>query len=196
MLYNSIRGLPRHHNERDNNMAEEEYTHMEYVYRYNSPIGEMTLASDGKSIIGLWFDGQKYFGSVLSEEHEEESLSVFDAAANWLDIYFGGKEPDFTPPLSVKGTPFYKEVWEILLDIPYGCTMTYGEIAGILAQKRGIVKMSARAVGNAVAHNPVSVIIPCHRVIGNHGKITGYAGGTDKKIYLLSMESRGVKALS
>lgn len=161
---------------------------MEYTHHYNSPLGGITLASDGNKLTGLWFDGQKYFGYTLSKINESKELPVFAQADKWLNIYFSGKEPDFTPPLSMITTPFRKTVWEIMLTIPFGKTMTYGEIAEKIAKKRSIPKMSARAVGSAVAHNPISLIIPCHRVVGTNGNLTGYSGGIDKKQKLLAME--------
>lgn len=161
---------------------------MEYTYHYDSPLGGITLASDGEALTGVWFEGQKYFAATLGENHEEKELPVFEQAKRWLDIYFGGKEPGFTPPLSMKTTPFRKDVWEIMLAIPFGQTMTYKEIAEKIAEKRGLPSMSAQAVGNAVAHNAMSLIIPCHRVVGTDGSLTGYAGGMDKKEWLLAME--------
>lgn len=161
---------------------------MEYTHHYDSPLGGITLASDGEALIGLWFDDQKYYTDTLSEKNEPKELPIFELVDKWLDIYFSGKEPDFTPPLSMKTTPFRKAVWEIMLTIPYGQTMTYGEIAEIIAKQKGIEKMSAQAVGGAVGHNSISLIIPCHRVVGTNGSLTGYAGGLDKKIWLLEME--------
>lgn len=161
---------------------------MEFTCHYDSPLGGITLASDGEALIGLWFDGQKYFTDTLEKEYENRDLLVFEQARRWLDIYFSGREPDFTPPLRMKTTPFRKEVWEILLAIPYGKTMTYGEIAACIAKQKGFRQMSAQAVGGAVAHNSISLIIPCHRVVGAGGGLTGYAGGTDKKVKLLEME--------
>ena len=161
---------------------------MDYVYRYLSPIGIITLSSNGTALTGLWFDGQKYFAQTLSEPYEEKLLPVFEETIKWLDIYFSGEIPDFMPELSVHSTPFRKAVWDILLTIPYGQTMTYGEIAEILAQQTGKKKMSAQAVGGAVGHNPVSIIIPCHRVVGADGKLTGYAGGLKQKQFLLDLE--------
>lgn len=161
---------------------------MTYTYHYASPLGGITLGGDGQNLTGLWFDGQKYFGSTLEKSHEPKNLPAFTQAAEWLDLYFSGKVPAFTPPLSLKGTPFQKSVWEILLAIPYGQTMTYKEIAGEIAQKQGLSSMSAQAVGGAVGHNPISLIIPCHRVVGTNGSLTGYAGGIDKKEKLLMME--------
>lgn len=155
---------------------------------YNSPIGNITMASDGESLCGLWFDGQKYFASTVKGETEDKILPVFQQTKEWLDIYFSGNEPDFTPKLSLNGSEFRMAVWDILLTIPYGSVMTYGEIAKILAKQRGISRMSAQAVGGAVGHNPISIIVPCHRVVGTSGSLTGYAGGIDKKISLLKIE--------
>lgn len=161
---------------------------MVYTYHYNSPLGGITIASEEEVLIGLWFDGQKYFADSITGEYTEKSLPIFDETAKWLDIYFSGKEPDFTPPLMMKTTPFRKAVWEVMLTIPYGKTMTYGEIANKVAEKKGIAKMSAQAVGGAVGHNSISLIIPCHRVVGTNGSLTGYAGGIDKKVQLLKLE--------
>ena len=127
--------------------------------KYNSLLGKITIASDGENLIGLWFEGQKYFADTLDKNYAEKSLPVFDAVKNWLDIYFSGNAPNFTPPIKMNTTEFRKSVYKILLTIPFGKTMTYGEIAKML-------NTSARAVGNAVAHNSISLIIPCHRVIG------------------------------
>ena len=163
---------------------------MDYTHHYISPLGGITMASDGEYLTGLWFDGQKYFADTLKTQCEEKDLDVFRRTNRWLDIYFSGKEPDFTPPLRMRGTEFRQEVWQILLTIPFGKTMTYGEIAKILADRRGIKSMSAQAVGGAVGHNPISLIVPCHRVIGTNGALTGYAGGLEKKTRLLDMESQ------
>ena len=163
---------------------------MDYTAHYDSPLGGITLASDGLALVGLWFDGQKYFADTLSVQHDEKDLDVFRRTDNWLDIYFSGKEPNFTPPLRMKGTEFRQEVWQILLTIPFGKTMTYGQIAKILADRHKVQSMSAQAVGGAVGHNPISLIIPCHRVIGTNGALTGYAGGLKKKAWLLDMESQ------
>ena len=187
---------------------------MDFTTHYKSPIGDITLASDGDFLIGLWFDEQKYFGEILAvprselaqrtaEPHlasalasacpapaRQRDLPVFAEARRWLDIYFSGQKPAFTPPLLMRATPFRKDVWEILLTIPYGKTATYGEIATALAQKRGVPRMSAQAVGNAVGHNAISLIIPCHRVIGANGNLTGYAAGLARKAWLLDLEKR------
>ena len=146
---------------------------MHYTTFYKSPIGRMLLAADDAGLTGLWFEGQKYFARCLGRETEEKELPVFAEAKRWLDIYFSGKEPDFTPPLHFIGTDFQKEVWEILCAIPYGQTMTYGAIADQLAKKRGLSRMSAQAVGGAVGHNNLSIIVPCHRVVGSDGSLTG-----------------------
>lgn len=163
---------------------------MEYIHHYDSPIGGITLASDGEALKGLWFDGQKYFGSTLSPsgKRAEKIVPVFEETVRWLDIYFRGEAPDFIPPLLMQTTPFRRKVWELLLTIPYGQTMTYGEIADKIGGRNGLPGTSARAVGNAVGHNAISLLIPCHRVLGAGGKLTGYAGGADKKIWLLEME--------
>ena len=161
---------------------------MEYIYHYDSPLGGITMASDGKALTGLWFDGQKYFGNGLDKDVRKDILPVFDQTVQWLNIYFSGKAPGFTPPLNMKTTPFRKVVWEILLTIPFGKTMTYGEIADRIARQNGLSRMSAQAVGQAVGHNAISLIIPCHRVVGANGSLTGYAGGIDKKAKLLALE--------
>ena len=168
---------------------------MEYIYHYSSPLGGITIASNGIEITGLWFDGQKYFADTLSKVHEEKALPVFDETKKWLDIYFNGTPPDFTPPLSMNTTPFRKAVWNILLGIPFGKTITYGEISKIIAKQFGIDKMSAQAVGGAVGHNSISLIIPCHRVVGTNGSLTGYAGGLEKKVWLLTMEKVNLSKL-
>ena len=161
---------------------------MIYIHRYNSCLGGITLASDGDALAGLWFDGQKYFAGNIDDEIEEKDVPVFVQARQWLDIYFSGHDPGFTPALILDSTPFRKAVWEILLTIPFGKTMTYGEIAARIAEQKGYPRMSARAVGSAVGHNPISLIIPCHRVVGADGSMTGYAGGIDRKVKLLGME--------
>ena len=160
---------------------------MTYRASYLSPLGAITLASDGKALTGLWFDGQKYFGSTLPVETKQGDCPVFAQAKRWLDSYFAGEKPGFTPPLHWMTTPFRRAVWEILLTVPYGCTTTYGQIAAQLADRMGRLQ-SAQAVGGAVGHNPVSIIIPCHRVVGADGSLTGYAGGVERKIALLRLE--------
>ena len=162
---------------------------MDFTQHYHSPLGAITLASDGSALTGLWFDRQKYDAQGLSEMHEERAVPVLEETKDWLNCYFGGGVPDYTPKLSMRTTAFRKAVWEILLKIPYGETMTYGEIARILAKKTGVSQMSAQAVGSAVGHNAISLIIPCHRVIGSDGSLTGYAGGIERKRKLLMLEN-------
>lgn len=161
---------------------------MQYTARYKSPLGDILLASDDAGLTGLWFEGQRYFALHLAADHIEKETDILMQAKKWLDIYFSGHEPDFLPPIHVEGTSFHREVCEIMLSIPYGKTMTYGEIAQIIASRRGIGKMSARAVGGAVGHNEISIIIPCHRVVGANGNLTGYGGGISRKIRLLELE--------
>ena len=161
---------------------------MEYTHHYDSPFGGITLASDGEALTGLWFDGQKYFGASLSDHCEPRELPVFEEADKWLTIYFDGKEPDFMPPLALCGSDFRKSVWKIIRQIPYGQTMTYGQIAKEMARQMGVAQMSAQAVGSAVGRNPISIIVPCHRVVGSNGSLTGYAGGVERKAALLALE--------
>ena len=169
---------------------------MKYIHHYESPLGGITIASDGNALTGLWFDGQKYFADGLDKDWEEKALPIFEQTEKWLNIYFSGKEPDFTPLLKMKTTLFRKAVWESMLTIPFGQTMTYGEIAAQIAKKNGLSRMSAQAVGGAVGHNTISLIIPCHRVVGTNGSLTGYAGGIDKKVKLLSLEKVNMSTFS
>ncbi len=157
---------------------------MEHTYYYSSPLGIIALASDGENLTGLRFCEES------PENGTGKELPVFALTKRWLDIYFRGEVPCFTPPLHLSGTDFRLEVWEILKAIPYGSTATYGEIAKLIAERKGIPRMSAQAVGGAVGKNPVSIIIPCHRVVGSDGGLTGYAGGIDKKAALLRLEKR------
>ena len=161
---------------------------LDYTWHYESPLGGITLAGDGEALIGLWFDGQKYFGASLEGDSMEKMLPVFDETCRWLDIYFSGKAPGFTPRLNLRTTEFRKRVGEIMLTIPYGRTMTYGEIASRIAKEYNLRQISAQAVGGAVGHNSISLIIPCHRVVGKDGSLTGYAGGLDRKLRLLQLE--------
>ena len=168
---------------------------MQFISRYSSPLGEITLASDGTSLTGLWFEGQKYFGARLSDEAKPKQLAVFEQTAAWLDVYFTGQTPDFTPPLSFEGaSPFRRRVWEILLSIPRRQLRTYGSIAKQIAEETGKA-VSAQAVGSAVGHNVLSVIVPCHRVVGTDGSLTGYAGGLERKIALLRTEGADMTRL-
>ena len=164
---------------------------MIFTGKYDSPLGLITLAGEGEALTGLWFEGQKHYAQGLKSDWKEEELPVFQDARRWLDTYFGGKAPSFTPPLSPQGSFFRKAVWQILLRIPYGSTVTYGEIARMLEKENAFPRVSARAVGGAVGHNPISLIIPCHRVIGADGSLTGYAGGTERKRELLEREQNG-----
>lgn len=165
---------------------------MQYISHYSSPLGDILLAADSVGLTGLWFEGQKYFALNLDKEHEEKEIPLFAEAKRWLDIYFSGKEPDVSVPLHFTGTEFQNEVWELLLAIPYGQTTTYGELAERIAGKRGVKHMSAQAVGGAIGHNNISVIVPCHRVVGANGSLTGYAGGIDKKVKLLELEKADI----
>ena len=158
------------------------------ICKYRSPLGDLLLAADEEGLTGLWFVGQKYYANGLPDESIWQETKILTETRRWLDTYFSGEEPKFTPPLHPVGTAFRQAVWKILLQIPYGQTVTYGEIAQQLAAEQGISMMSAQAVGGAVGHNKISIIIPCHRVIGADGSLTGYAGGIDKKIALLRLE--------
>ena len=162
---------------------------------YDSPLGGILLAADEIGLRGLWFDGQKYFARGLPETCVEGDAPALSETKRWLDIYFTGQEPDSLPPLHPVGSPFRQSVWEILLRIPYGKTVTYGEIARLLAEKFGRARVSAQAVGGAVGHNEISILIPCHRVVGTGGSLTGYAGGIDKKIRLLELEGTDMRGL-
>ena len=165
---------------------------MEYIYRYDSPLGPIWMASDGDALIGLWLEGQKYFLQTLGTDVREEELLIFRQTAAWLDAYFaqqsGNEEavpalPEL-PRLAPRGSEFRQRVWKLLLEIPYGEVTTYGALAKKLGKS-----MSAQAVGGAVGHNPISILIPCHRVVGSDGSLTGYAGGIEKKEALLRLES-------
>lgn len=168
---------------------------MTYTMRYDSPLGGILLAADDAGLTGLWFEGQKYFARTLTETCVQRKTSVLQSASHWLEIYFGGAQPEFTPPLHPAGTAFQRAVWELLLQIPYGQTATYGGLAQRLAQQHGRTRISAQAIGGAVAHNAVSIIIPCHRVVGANGSLTGYAGGIDRKIRLLELERADMRGL-
>lgn len=160
---------------------------MIYCSDYSSPLGTITLASDGEGLTGLWFSGQKHYGAGLSPE-TICSERPFYAVKRWLDAYFSGARPETLPPLQPQGTLFQRAVWQLLLAIPYGETTTYGALARELACQRGCEHMSAQAVGNAVGRNPISIVIPCHRVLGANGALTGYAGGVERKQWLLALE--------
>lgn len=168
---------------------------MQYTSAYQSPVGNILLAADEIGLTGLWFNGQKYYADKLDPEHEEKDLPIFETSKRWLDIYFSGQKPDFMPPVHLIGSSFRVSVWKLLQQIPYGQTVTYKELAEKIAKKRGLDHMSAQAVGGAVGHNVISVIIPCHRVVGSDGSLTGYAGGLDIKKQLLSLEGVDMKQL-
>ncbi len=161
---------------------------MIYTAQYRSPLGAMTLACDEEAIIGLWFNDQRHFAITLPETAETKMHPLLTEGVRWLECYYAGQEPDFLPPLRYASTPFRKRVGDVMLTIPYGKTMTYGEIAARVAQSMGVSKMSAQAVGGAVGHNPISLMIPCHRVVGTNGSLTGYAGGIERKRKLLALE--------
>lgn len=161
---------------------------MQYTSAYDSPLGKILLAADDIGLVGLWFEGEKYYAGGLSSEHEERETPALQQTKEWLDIYFSGQEPDFLPPLHMEGSPFRLSVWKLLQQIPYGTTVTYGDLAKAIAREKGLDHMSAQAVGGAVGHNELSIIVPCHRVVGTNGSLTGYAGGIDKKKRLLTLE--------
>lgn len=161
---------------------------MTFTQHYDSPLGGILLAADETGLTGLWFDGQKYFARDLPIQHTEQDTPVLSETRRWLDMYFTGREPDFLPPLHPAGSPFRQEVWALLRQIPYGETTTYRALAEAVARKRGLRQMSAQAVGGAVGHNPISIIVPCHRVVGSDGSLTGYAGGLERKVQLLRLE--------
>ncbi|MDO4472953.1 MAG: methylated-DNA--[protein]-cysteine S-methyltransferase [Bacillota bacterium] len=163
---------------------------MQYTKHYNSPLGDLLLTADEKGLTGLWLVGQRPLAPEYEEAYRDtvSDCPALNKTIEWLDIYFEGRDPGFLPPIHLEGTDFRKEVWEILLEIPYGKTATYGGIAKQIAAKRGMARMSAQAVGGAVGHNPISIIVPCHRVVGANGSLTGYTGGLDKKIKLLEIE--------
>lgn len=165
------------------------------TFQYDSPLGAVTLARDDDALIGLWFAGQKYYGAGLGPDASEgEKSGLFDAACKWLDRYFAGEDPGEALPVRFVGTPFQQAVWEELRRIPYGETSTYGELARCIAARRGRAT-SARAVGSAVGRNPVSVVVPCHRVLGAGGALTGYAGGLWRKWALLALEQQGLSVV-
>ena len=161
-----------------------------YKTTVESSIGKITLGSDGESLVGLWTDGQRYFGdNIPNEMLPDDNLSVFDITKEWLNRYFDGKKPLISElPLAPIGGEFRQTVWKMLTEIPDGEVITYGELAKKIAEQRGIEKMSARAVGGAVGHNPISIIIPCHRVVGANGNLTGFSGGIQMKLQLLQHE--------
>jgi len=170
---------------------------MQYLSHYESPLGAMTMASDGEHLTGLWFDGQKYDRSTVNGDAAlQPHLPVFTQTAQWLDTYFEGADPGFTPPIRVEGSDFKKMVTSIMLSIPFGATSTYAQIAAEVALRTGRKQMSAQAVGGAVGRNPIILIVPCRRVLASDGSLRGYAGGVDRKERLLDMEGVNVSGLS
>lgn len=165
-----------------------------------SPLGRILLAADATGLTGLWFEGQKYFpqgdeapkdqNEARNDQNEAQTDAILKQTMKWLDIYFSGRQPDFMPPIHLIGTEFQQSVWRILCQIPYGQTITYGEIARQIAERRGLSHMSAQAVGGAVGHNRISILVPCHRVVGTDGSLTGYAGGLERKRWLLELERK------
>ncbi|MCL1797770.1 MAG: methylated-DNA--[protein]-cysteine S-methyltransferase [Eggerthellaceae bacterium] len=173
-----------------------------YVKTFPSPVGDLTFVSDGEHLTGLYLENQRYFmenvvGELKSPQSSRETfnLVIFSDTQRWLKLYFEGKNPGMLPPIKMNGTPFRQRVWELLLEIPYGELVTYGELAAKLAAEKGVEKMSSRAVGGAVGHNPISILVPCHRVIGANNNLTGYGGGIDRKIQLLELEGVDVSGL-
>lgn len=167
---------------------------MQYTTHYQSPLGDLLLAADDEGLTGIWFEGSANYADGLELQYEENETPILKKAREWLDVYFSGREPDFLPPIHMTGTPFQLSVWEILQKIPYGKTMTYKEIAEKIAQKEGHPS-SAQAVGGALARNRWLVLIPCHRVVGTDGSLTGYAGGMDRKVELLKLEKADLEHL-
>lgn len=165
---------------------------MKYITTYNSPLGLINITSDGEYLTGLYFDNT-HDSNKHKEDFTTKNLKIFDETKNWLDIYFSGKTPAFTPKYKIENlTPFRKQVIDILNTIPYGKTITYKDIANIIAKEKGIEKMSSQAVGNAVGWNPICIIIPCHRVVGINRSLTGYGGGIKNKIGLLEIEKNDI----
>ncbi len=161
---------------------------MQYTSHYQSPLGKLLLAADEEGLIGIWFEGQKHFSKGLANDCSEQEVPILTDTKKWLNLYFAGKAPHWEIPIHFIGTEFQKEVWKFIKEISYGETATYGEIARKLAQSKGIPQMSAQAVGNAVERNPIAILVPCHRVVGANGNLTGYAAGLERKKALLGLE--------
>ena len=176
-------------------LSQKEECNRMYTLHYDSPLGGILLAADEVGLTGLWFEGEKYFANILGPEQQERETPALQMAKRWLDVYFSGREPDFLPPLRYDATPFRRLICDIMLTIPYGKTMTYGAIAAEAAGRLGVEKMSAQAVGGAVGHNPISLLIPCHRVVGTGGSLTGYGGGIWRKVKLLELEQADMTGL-
>jgi methylated-DNA-[protein]-cysteine S-methyltransferase len=175
---------------------------MHYIDTVDSPMGELTIASDGQYLTGLWLVEQKYFMADVIHEidviqnAQDCELAIFRETRAWLERYFEGKDPGPIPAVKPRGTEFRQRIWELLVEIPYGQLISYGELAQKVAAEKGIAKMSSRAVGGAVGHNPISIIIPCHRVVGSNGSLTGYGGGIARKIKLLELEGVDMSKLT
>lgn len=169
---------------------------MTYKKTYHSPLGLIYMSSDGEYLTGLWFSCSRDALKHEQIEYQEQDLSIFQETEKWLDLYFAGIEPSFTPKYKIEGTEFQKEVSQIMMQIPYGKTVTYQDIAREIAKKRGIAKMSSQAVGGAVGWNPICIIIPCHRVVGTNGSLTGYGGGIQNKVKLLEIEGLDMSQFS
>ena len=168
---------------------------MDYIAYWSSPLGELVMSSDGEALTGLSFADGNSASRLACAGLKSEKPPVFELTERWLEIYFSGRIPDFSPPLSLTGTPFRMAVWELLRRIPYGRTKTYGEIAGELARLRGLKAMAAQAVGGAAGRNPIALIVPCHRVVGAGGRLVGYAAGIRRKQALLELEAETLAAL-
>lgn len=179
---------------------------MKYIFEYASPLGKIFIESDGKFLTGLWFEysfdekkhAENSAGEVKKLSADSPDLpSVIFETCRWLDVYFSGRNPDFTPEFRIENlTPFRKMVVDEMLKIPFGATATYGEIAKNIAAKKGLEKMSAQAVGGAVGWNPICIVVPCHRVLGSNGSLTGYGGGIKNKIALLKLEGINTEKLA
>ena len=169
---------------------------MLYYKKTASPLGEITLRSDGEALTGLWFADDKHYGAKDIDGEVLADLDVFMQAEAWLAEYFAGREPKVSVPLKLQGSEFQIQVWRLLLDIPYGRLVTYGDIAKKIAAQKGVARMSAQAVGGAVGHNPLCIIVPCHRVVGANGSLTGYGGGMWRKVYLLELEKVDMSKLT
>lgn len=169
---------------------------MDYTRHYISPLGDLLLSSDGERLTGLWLAGQAHYAATLAPAHRAGDTPALREAGRWLDQYFSGEKPEHTPPLGLRGSPFRRAVWQALLAIPYGQVRTYGEIARQLAAVGDAPRPCPRAVGGAAGHNPISLIVPCHRLVGADGRLTGYAGGVERKKWLLEMEGACLPALN
>lgn len=169
---------------------------MLYYKKAASPLGEITLRSDGEALTGLWFADDKHYGAKDIAGAALADLDVFMQAEAWLAEYFAGREPKVSVPLKLQGSEFQMQVWRLLQDIPYGRLVTYGDIAKKIAAQKGVARMSAQAVGGAVGHNPLCIIVPCHRVVGANGRLTGYGGGMWRKVRLLELEKVDMSKLT